>query len=319
MKSRFWLCFLCLALSACAAARSLTATPEDYARYRAIRLSDGFLERLQAAFSYLQAEPQGAFRGDVERWFQRADERYLVRHWDDLSNLQRYYAQLPSAPRAGLVKARIEQLEALRGAVAAEEQTFLGAERIRQEDLDAAKLARANFVRAVSAWVEQLARLNDFDRELPEWSAEFRRSFFEDGAPGSCEGDLCRKRFLLSFELPEQRGLTTQAVDFTLTLRLAAGKLVSAELSGEGLFDHLAEAATARSIARQDLQAHAEAIGVAAQLLGMAFAVGFTDPSCEQEAVSPVVLARQCQGRSAVAIAAEEPGQPDRIIVSRAP
>lgn len=303
------------ALVACGSAKKLTASPEDYGGYRKIRLEREFVERLGAAWDYLERHPKGAFRPEVKQWFEGADERYLVRHWDDLSNLQRYAARLRGAPRVGIVEARIVQIEGLRERVTREEQVFLDQERERQQAFDEAKQDRQSFVRSVTRWAALLSTLKDFGKPRDAWEPAFQTAFFEEDVPGNCFSDSCRKRFLSSFEIPRQDGLETRAASFRLTLTLQEERLKAAELAGEGLFDRFSEAATGRAVDPGDLQARAEAIGTATQLLRMALSAGFSESTCERDAISPVVIARECDGRAIFAIVAEQPGDDDRVVI----
>lgn len=300
----------------CARVPRFTASPDDYEHYREVRLQSSFLGRLGAAWRYLETQPQGAFRPEVERWFQRADERYLARHWDDISNLERYAAAMPTAPRTGLALARIETLRGVAQRVAREESQFLETEAERQRAFDQAKLARGEFVRALMGWVRLQVTSQDFGKPAAEWEPAFKQAYLVDAVPAVCSAAACRKSFLFSFEIPRQQGLETRAASFTLSAVLRDGKLHSLELAGPRLFDRIAEAATARPSDPEDLQARAESIGVSAQVLTMWLANGFSDPGCIEEAVSPVVLARRCNGKSAYVIAAEDDTQDDRIVVA---
>jgi hypothetical protein len=298
----------------CTELRPVTADPEDYALYRELRLEQSFLGRLGAAWRYLESQPDGAFRPEVERWFQRADERYLTRHWDDASNLDRYVDALAGAPRVGLARARLAYLVALREAKATKEQAFLESEAQRQRDLDEAKLARGAFVRLVMELVQVQATSTDWDKPTNAW-AGLKGPFFEQEPRATCSATECRKAVLTSFEIPRHEGLETRAVVLNLRAQLRQGRLRAVEIGATGLFDRLAEAATARPTDPGDLQARAEAIGVATQLLEMSLSAGFSDPACQREAVSPVVVLRQCGGRSAHVVAAENEGDEDRIVV----
>jgi hypothetical protein len=300
----------------CAEFDPIVASPDDYDHYREIRLEGTFLGRLAAAWRYLKTQPEGAFRPEVERWFQRADERFLLRHWDDVSNLDRYTRALPDAPRTGLASARMAVLGELRDRVAREEAEFLEQEAQRQKDLDAAKEARGTFIRTLLGWTQLEVTSRDFGKPPEAWSQDFRSPYFDDPPQATCDAERCRKSLLASFEIPRLHGLETRAASYTLTAHLHAGNLRELELAGPALFDRIAEAATARPSDPGDLQARAESIGVAAQLLSMTLAVGFSDPACEQDAISPVVLARACNGRSAYVIAAEDESQEDRIVVT---
>lgn len=311
-----WL--LVAGLASCAGSQRFTASPSDYDDYRRIRLSSGFLTRLESAFDYLERQPQGAWRHQVEPWFERADERYLVRHWDDRSNLERYLTALPNAPRSGLVSARIEQLERLKRKLAERDQAFLSEAQRRSADFSDAKKARSSFVRSLMTWVAQMSTSQSLGKPQVEWQGELTNAFFEGFTASQCNADSCVRRFLQSFEIPRHAGLETRAVDFSIQLDLVEGRLQSITLSGDELFARLAEAATARPVDEDDLQAKAEALGTAAQLLSMALANGFTNPDCEQEAISPVVLARACNGRVARAVAGETADDPDQVIVSQA-
>lgn len=318
MKRWISVAILLAPLLGCSSARVLVASPEDYERYREVRLEHSFLGRLSAAWRYLAAEPEGAFRPQVERWFERADERFLARHWDDASNLRRYVEALSDAPRVGLARARLETLAALRQGKVDEERTFLEQEAQRQRDFDAAKEARGAFVRTVMDLVHTAAASPDFGKPKDEWTA-LSGPLFEADPRATCSPELCQKRLLLSFEIPRHDGLETRAVVLELRAELQNGRLRAVEFAAPALFDRVAEAATARPSDPGDLQARAEAIGVSTQLLDMALSAGFSDPACQEEAVSPVVIARACKGLRARVIAAETEGEPDRVRVERAP
>jgi hypothetical protein len=292
----------------------VTSSPDDYDAYRSIRLQESLLLRLGAAWAYLREQPDGAYRSEVEHWFQGADERFLVRHWDDMSNLERYLAALPDAPRVGIVEARLQHLRALRQMVRDEDAAFLAAEEARQKSLDAAKQSRSAFVRSLTSWAQTLGTSTDFGKPRESWDPEVVTVLNE--APAlACNEQVCTKSLMLGFDVPQKQGLETRAVDFSLQYHFAEGRLTTAVLSGDHLFDRLAEAATARSVESSDLQARAEALGVATQLLSMALAVGFAEPACEREAIAPVLVARECGGRAAYVIAAESDAELDRVVV----
>jgi hypothetical protein len=314
-RSRLWLLPPLLGLMAsCSSLKTVTAHPDDYQHYRELRLEHTFLGRLALAWRYLESEPKGAFRPEVERWFRRADERFLARYWDDASNLGRYVDALGTAPRVGMARARLAYLEALRQQKVDEDRAFMREEAERQRAFDAAKKAREAFVHLVMQLVQVAAASSDYGKPPSDW-ATLDAPFFEQEPRASCTAELCSKGILSSFEIPRQAGLETRAVVVNLRAHLSEGRLHALEIGAPGLFDRLAEAATARPSDPGDLQARAEAIGVAAQLLEMSFSSGFSDPSCQREAISPVVIERECKGRGAYAIAAENEGDEDRVLI----
>lgn len=312
-----WLAFLLaplLASASCATVRNVTSAPEDYDAYRTIRLQESFVPRLAAAWVYLRQQPEGAYRPEVERWFRAADERFLVRHWDDMSNLERYVDALPDAPRVGMVEARLDHLRALRKMVHDEDAAFMAAEKARQEALDVAKQSRGEFVRSLTTWVQGLGTSTEFGKPLTEWDPAVVAVLNE--APAlACQGQVCTKSLLLGFEVAQTAGLEVRAVEFSLQYHFEKGRLTTAVLSGDRLFDRLAEGATAKAVDASNLQARAEALGVATQLLSMALSVGFAEPACEREAIAPVLVARECGGRAAYVIAAESDAEQDRVVV----
>lgn len=109
-----WL-FSC-ATPGCASTRRLTSSVDDYERYREIRLTQGVVPRLAAGWHYLQSQPDGQYRSDIEPWFSALEERYLQASWNDARQLGRYLQALGDSPRSEQVRTRVKRLRVLEAA-----------------------------------------------------------------------------------------------------------------------------------------------------------------------------------------------------------
>jgi hypothetical protein len=143
----------------------------------------------------------------------------------------------------------------------------------------------------------------------------FLRAFRDEDPASVCGPAACVKQLTLSYEIPVQKELSERVVVFDVILSLSDGAVSSAELMGPDLFSRLAEAVQRVPVAAEDSQARAEAIGASRQLLATLLESRFPEASCVAEAVSPVILARACQGTRVTAIAAPELGGEDRLLL----
>lgn len=306
--------------TACGSGQRVVADVDDYAQYRRVKLETSFERRLTEGWRYLRRHPEGTFRDEVRSWFETAEERYRRQAWDSAPKLRTYVKSIPDGPHTPSVRARIAWLEQRAQAVVDEERDFLIRERERQQRFDAAARHRAEFQQLALTWVRVLSATPAFGRTATEWEPELSTAFFEREPPGSCDGATCEKVEPYAFEVPSPRGLEERRANFSVLLNLdAEGRLVGASLTGHALFDGLAEASRLERVEIGDLLARAEAIGTAVQIASVALEARFPHDRCSQEAVSPTVLLRHCDGRRVELIAAEAIGEADRIEVRLMP
>ncbi len=302
---------------ACAATNPTLRDVADYDQYRKVRLGETFEARLVAGWTYLRRFPEGAWREEVSRWFEAAEERYRRQAWDSQARLNAYLRVLPDGPHVASVRRRLANLEREARAVAAEETSFMRRERERQRLFEAAKVSRTEFRREFASWLELLANLRDFGKPKQEWSPELRQQFFDTDPPALCSPDACEKTLRLEFDIPVHEGLTTRTADFSVVLTLEGERLMQAELRGYDMWSRLGEAASLEAVDSERLQTRAEAIGSAVSVVSMTIELGFPNDSCDAEAISPDVLVRQCEGRRLVMSIGESLTVPDRLVVTQ--
>jgi hypothetical protein len=204
-------------------------------------------------------------------------------------------------------------LEQLARAAAAEDASFMRSERDRQKRFDQATLDRLAFQRELAAWLARAGRLRAFGSAIADWDPAFKTAFFEEEPPGLCEGQRCEKVTQFVFELPTLQGLYSQAVGFSVVIELDGTALQSITVSGFQLFNRLAESASKQRVRIDDLQARAESIGTAVQMVGAAVEAEFPHERCTVEAISPTALVRRCDGQSVEMVVGESHDQPDQI------
>ncbi len=303
----------------CAVGDRLLADPTDYAQYRAVRVAPNFHDRLSAGWKYLRTQPEGRWRVEVAAWFRQAEARYLSRSWSRTAGLYEYLEVLPDGPHAAEVRARIFLLEEKARVAAIDENSFMRQERERQRHFEEAAKQRTEFRRTFAEWLAFLGGQRLHGTKPAEWSPAFRQRFFELEPPGVCQQLRCEKTDRFEFELPVATGLESQAAAFSTVLEQSEDGVTRVVVSGHGLFNSLAESVSLERVGHDDLQARAEAIGTAVQLVSAALQPVFPHDRCSSEALSPTVLARQCDGQRVEMIVAESFEQPDRIEFTPAP
>jgi len=129
-----------------------------------------------------------------------------------------------------------------------------------------------------------------------------------------CRGQRCVKTLSLPYAIPDARELAPRQAIFDVVLELRQGNVARALLTGPELFSRVGEAAQLRAIAPDDVMGRATAIAEAMNLVGPLLDQRFPPERCAREAVSPVVVHRECDGVRIVITAAAAPDE-DRIVV----
>ncbi len=317
MKRAFCL-LLPLLLAGCASLPTLTERPEHYHLYREARVAPTLEERLSAADRYLREVPSGPRRLELSRWFREAEERYYLDAFDRLSRLYAYQRALPSGPHIQEVRTRIIALSAR---MARQRQSGLDEKRIdevraRLADADASRRA---FVAEVKAWAIRLGNIRTFGEPTSELDDETIFAFRLSPPEGACQGESCRKRWELDYEVPGDRQLVDRVAELEVQLELERGLLVAARLSGPELWSRLAEALSLRALPIPTPEQRAEALGRAELLLRAALEQALPAAECERPATPPVVLERACRGVRARMIAGAGAQQHDTLEIVRLP
>jgi hypothetical protein len=309
---------LSLLLGSCASTARVTGDFGEYRSYRAIRLAPTLEQRLGASERYLREYPHGDYREEVRRWFAPAEKHYFKLAWNNLPRLRAYLDAMPKGPHAEAVSDRITELESRRVFADRRDQRMLDVARGFESRFAEAAEQRRELLRELSVWARLLGQTRTFGEPTSELDSELLLRFRVRQPPGTCAADLCTKVFSFPYAVPDDKLLVNRAAEVTLRIQLERGLVRELSLSGPDLFMRVAEAVEVRAVPNNP-QNRAEALGHAVDVLSEALDVPMPKTKCEAEAVSPVVLARRCNGVRVRVVAGLEPGSLDRLVVSPEP
>jgi hypothetical protein len=302
----------------CAALPTLTERPEDYHLYRASRVAPTLEQRLQAADRYLKQRPTGPRAQELRTWFVGAEEKYYLQAFDRLPNLYAYRAALPSGPHIAEVEARITALEgrkARRVARQSDEDARAQAIERRLRDADASRRA---FVTTFKDWTARLLRVETFGEPTSELADETIFAFRLSEPRGACQGELCRKLLRLRYEVPGERELVPREALLEVQLELSRGLVERTRVAGPELWTRLAEALSLRALPSPSPAERADAVNRASLLVRALLEPVLPASECEKPAAPPIVVLRQCRGRSARMVAAAMPTEDDVLEIAPA-
>ncbi len=306
---------LCVLLGSCASTARVTGDFGDYHSYRRTRLAPTLEARLGAAQRYLRDFPQGDYRSEVRAWFLPEEKRYFKLSWNNLPRLRAYVDAMPDGPHAEAATDRITQLESRRVYADRREQRVLDIAQGFETRLAAAADQRRELLREFSTFVRLLGATRTFGEPTSELDSELLLRFRVHQPPGTCDGDRCSKQFSFPYAVPDGKALTHREAQLTLEITLDRGLVRSLAVSGPELLTRVAEAVEVRAVPESP-QARAEALGHALDVVAEALDTPLPKSRCEIDVVSPVVLARRCDGLLLQVVAGTEPGQLDRLFVA---
>jgi hypothetical protein len=309
---------LSLLLGSCASTARVTGDFGEYRRYREIRLAQTLEQRLGASERYLREYPQGDYREEVRRWFAPAEKHYFKLAWNNLPRLRAYLDAMPKGPHAEAAGDRITELESRRVFADRRDQRMLDVAHGFESRFAEAAEQRRELLRELSLLARLLGQTRTFGEPTSELDSELLLRFRVRQPPGTCAADLCTKVFSFPYSVPDDKLLVKRVAEVTLRIQLDRGLVRELSLSGPDLFMRLAEAVEVRAVPNNP-QSRAEALGHAVDVLSEALDVPLPKTACEADAVSPVVLARRCNGVRLQVVAGLEPGSVDRLVVSPEP
>ncbi len=305
-----------LMLSACASTARMTGDFGDYADYRRTRLATTLEQRLGASDRYLREYPDGDYREEVRAWFKPAEKRYFKLAWDNLPRLRAYLDAMPHGPHAEAVTDRITELDSRRVFADRREQRMLEHASGIETHLAMAAEQRREFLREFSTLARSLGKTRSFGAPTSELDSELLLRFRVRQPSGTCDGDRCSKEFSFPYSVPEDKILTDRAGRVTLEIVLERGLVQRLSLAGPELLTRLAEAVEVNAVPAGNPQAHAEALAHALDVLDDALEEPLPKARCAVDVVSPVVLARRCDGVKLEVVAGLEAGALDRLTIT---
>ncbi len=302
-------------LVACASTARVTGDFGDYHAYRRTRVATTLEEKLGASERYLRDYPKGDYNEAVRRWFLPAEERYFKLTGENLPRLRAYLDAMPRGPHAESVNNRIIALESRRKKAEQREQRESDRAHGFEQRLSEAADQRRTFLREFVLLTRVLGGTHTFGEPTSELDSELLLRFRVRPPAGHCEGDRCLKVLPFVYAVPEDKVMVERSVELTLEMTLDHGSLQQLSLSAPELLTRVAEASRVRAIPPDNPQARAEALGQALDIVIDALDVPLPVSSCSADAVSPVVLARRCNGLRLEVVAGTEAGAVDRLVV----
>jgi hypothetical protein len=295
--------------------QQLTADPDDFASYREYRSAEQLPERFRSASNYLRSFQEGRWRREVHQWFEQTSGAYLKRWWNDERRLIAYQNWTDQGPYSAMVEQRLHVLAAQNVAQRDLERRMLREARASENEFNRATRLRQQLLQEFRSWLGQLAALRSFGRTTAQLPHEFLHRFREVEPRARCEAQHCSKLVLLPYGVAAEGKLSWRELLFQVDLALDQGLVVGAGFEGVGLLDSVAEALQKRAVARNNLQAKAEALGATMQLISIAIEASLPADRCEKPAVSPMVLLRECDGVRLEVHVAQSDDAPDRIVL----
>ncbi|MEO8904810.1 MAG: hypothetical protein ABI488_20495 [Polyangiaceae bacterium] len=316
MSRSAFLLSLFVLLTSCASTARVTGDFDDYRSYRRTRLAATLEERLGAGQRYLREFPRGDYRDEVRAWFLPAEKRYFKLSWNNLPRLRAYLDVMPDGRYAEAAADRITELQSRRVYADRREQRVLDVAQGFETRLAKAAEQRREFLREFSTFVRLLGATRTFGEPTSELDSELLLRFRVHQPSGTCDGDLCRKLFSFPYAVPDGKLLASRDAQLTLEITLDRGLVLGLALSGPELLTRVAEARETRAVPERNPQARAEALGHALDVVAEALDGPLPKSRCEIDVVSPMVLARRCDGVLLQVVAGTESGAPDRLFVT---
>lgn len=204
MRSRDTLRAVAIAAITVAGCR-VVASRADYAAYRNFRYAAEGSDRLTAASEYLQTQPQGRFRPEVQAVINATEEDYWADHRASLDGLNEYLRAFPAGTHVDEARQRLAVYERTRQEGEAARRAAEQADRERREAELQAAAARTRLWGRTSfnRWIRLFGGLNGWGRgvgEIVQGNPEFSAAF--ENSPPQCRASHCRKDYVQDFFIP---------------------------------------------------------------------------------------------------------------------
>jgi hypothetical protein len=308
------LCSVCLLPSGCSAGTRLLSSPAEYGAFRVTRAGYTVEDRLAGADRYLDAYPKGRFADEVRARFDREEQAFYDSHQTSIDGLDWYLHVLPAGPHAAQASMR-------RAELAAEERQRRGDSLVAQGRVTERRLARAArsrqaVVDAFGTWIGSLAADDAWGR--PTWAqpGAVIEAMRLGPDPGACDDLGCKRVQSIAFQIPVAGGgLDERAATFDLGLELRRGGVWRASIRGPELFSRAWEAARGKALPADKLEARAEAVGYAVDLVSGAFEGVAPADRCNRGITPPVILRRACDGWLVEVTVGDTPADDDIVLI----
>jgi hypothetical protein len=294
-------------------ARALSS-PGEYEAYRTTRVGYTVEARLQASRVYLGRFPKGRFVDEVRQRFEEEEGNFYRVSSKTKHGLEWYLQTLPDGPHA--TEASLMLVELAKRAAEEQEDELVQRGRSIERRLARAEALRREAVEALVGWISALASSQAWGRPTWEQPAELLRGIRGLPDPGRCDDLRCLRGRTVVFQIPVAGGgLEERAATFDFVLELEQGRVIRGVLQGPALFSRFYEASQGRPLPKDPLEARAEAVGYALEVVGGAFEAVAPGATCDQGITPPVVLARRCGGWKVTVTVGDGAAEDDRLEV----
>jgi hypothetical protein len=252
----------CTLFALCCSGCAVFAGKADYADYREIRLAPDSEARAVAMQRYVERQPHGQWRAEIQSARSSQDVAAFEAGKDTRQGLEHYLRAFPDGQFVAQARGRLS-------AVALIEQRKLAADRQTQELAEARKqrteeLRRTWIGRFIGYWTQTLTGLKSWGEPIADVARanpQFSRAFAAQPRP-RCTQDECLKYYTSQFAVPVPGGNRLErTLSLVLRLRLKGGKLERAELLlPEGGFARWYELENRRAVPEGDPAAREQVI-----------------------------------------------------------
>lgn len=207
------------------------ASRGDYADYRSYRLAESLDDELAAMNQYLENQPNGYWRDEVETEHAAREQAYFADAKETPEGLRTYTEVFPNGRFAAEAEQRLNAFAELEAARQRDEEAR---QRIERERREALLLSRRMWAaQAVAFWSRVLLSVEDWNTPMSEVvvsNQTFNDAFQADPRP-RCSANECVKFYALDYAIavPGQTRIDRQ-IRLQLRLHLDSERLTGAEL-----------------------------------------------------------------------------------------
>ena len=312
-----WIFVAALASASCGAStQSLTADTTDYELYRRTRTATTSEGRLSASFEYLEREPDGRWNAEVKAWFNRAEPLYYEASSASAPGLEAYMSALPRGPHVKLAAERLLEIRAgARMARERDSELLDEALGVEQKLADADEMRRA-VVREIRDWSNRLATIPSFGMPTSELPHETIHHFRVLEPVATCADERCSKALSLPYAIPDGKRLSPRKVRVRRGADAGSGQrrqraAARPRASGAGSTSATTNGRFVPTMPKPEPKPSPGRCRSSSRR----WAPSFAGAECQREAVSPVVLERECRGVRVQMQAAPTPESDDELRV----
>ncbi len=320
---RVFVLLVALGTCACASARAVATSSDEWIAYRKTRVSQTLEARIIASARYLARYPKGAFAPQLRQYYSVAELLYFEDLRQQPDGLYTYLVALPRGPHADEARQLLFRInEKSRGPTGFDAGVMAVSARIGE--VAARRTAvREEILEMLRLWLDPEA----FKRPLAKapaklivpWSLSLPqpRCIHQDENAKNGVVRTCVKLLEEAYEAKSGEALEAREATVEVTVAQdASGRPRWMSLGGPDLFLRIEETFGGRTIAADDTSGRATAVSHVTEVVRQEFIERISDDvSCRKRPRSAAVLDLQCQGMRVRVEAGLDGASDDRIVV----